>query len=318
MQKLKIGIPKAFLYYKYQVLWRRFFEDMGHEIIVSPNTNKAILDDGVNYSVDESCISSKVFLGHVKWLMDKCDYILIPRIASYENGDITCTKFFALYDIVKSTFPDARILDYNVDYKNKKTERQAYYNMGRALGADSSVIKSAYNNARAALERFEKDLEQKQEKLLESDKLKALIVAHPYNIYDALIGGPVVSALEELGVDILYADIPESESMREYSKKLSHSLYWRYNQEITGSIEYYKDRIDGIIFLTAFPCGPDSLVVELIMRKLKGIPMTNLVVDANFGEAGLQTRIESFIDIICERKKSALGANSEIVNESEV
>jgi predicted nucleotide-binding protein (sugar kinase/HSP70/actin superfamily) len=34
------------------------------------------------------------------------------------------------------------------------------------------------------------------------------------------------------------------------------------------------------------------------MRKLKDMPMTTLIVDSNFGEAGIQTRIESFIDIL--------------------
>ena len=304
MQKLKIGIPKAFLYYKYRVLWQSFFKELGHEIIISPDTNKAILEAGNNCSVDESCVSAKVFMGHVSWLIGKCDYILIPRIASYENGDVTCTKFFSLYDIVISTFPHAKLLDYNVDYLNKKTELQAYLDMGKFLGADKNAAKTAYENARAALWKFEEALIQKQDKLLESDNLKVLVVAHPYNIYDKLIGEPIISALEEQGVDILYADIPESESMRGYSKKLSHSMYWRYNMEITGSIEYYREQIDGIVFLTAFPCGPDSLAVELLMRKLKGIPMTNLVADANFGEAGLQTRIESFIDILSERKKT--------------
>jgi predicted nucleotide-binding protein (sugar kinase/HSP70/actin superfamily) len=285
-------------------MWRRFTEDLGHEVVVSPNTNKAILDAGNNLSVDESCVSAKVFIGHVEWLIGKCDYILIPRIAGYENGDVTCTKFFALYDIVKSTFPQAALLDYNIDCRNGFTEWMAYRQLGKTLGASSSVTKTAYENARAALEVFEKDLEEKQEKLLQSDKLKILVVAHPYNIYDKLIGEPVINTLTELDVAVLYADIPESKAMCEQSKKLSHSLYWRYNMEITGSVEYYKNRVDGIVFLTAFPCGPDSLVVELLMRKLKGIPMTNLVADANFGEAGLHTRIESFIDIVGERRSA--------------
>jgi predicted nucleotide-binding protein (sugar kinase/HSP70/actin superfamily) len=304
LQKLKIGIPKAFLYYKYQVMWRSFFEAIGHEIIVSPDTNKEMLQIGNNCSVDESCVSAKVYMGHVEWLLGKCDYILTPRIASYENGDITCTKFFSLYDIVKSTFPEASLLDYNVDYRNGFTEPAAFIKMGKQLGAKPSAAKAAYTNAKKALENFEKELIQKQDKLLETENLKVLLVAHPYNIYDKLIGEPVVNALEEQGADVLYADIPDTESMRELSKKLSDSLYWLYNKIIVGSIEYYKDKIDGIIFLAAFPCGPDSLVIELLMRKLKGIPMTQIVADANFGEAGLQTRIESFVDIFAERKKA--------------
>ena len=43
--------------------------------------------------------------------------------------------------------------------------------------------------------------------------------------------------------------------------------------------------------------------MDLLLRKIKGTPMSNIVVDELSGEAGLQTRIESFIDIIRERKK---------------
>ena len=308
MIKLRIGIPRAFLYYKYQVMWRRFFEELGVEIIVSPNTNKTILDMGVNSSIDESCTSAKVYMGHVEWLIGKCDYILVPRIASYEDGDATCTKFYGLYDIVRATFPDANFLHYNIDYDENKTEWKAYKKLGQQLGAKTSVIRSAYKNASKALQDFEEDLENKQEKLLDSDNLKVLIVAHPYNIYDKMIGEPIIENLQELGVNILYADIPDSTSMRRQSKGLSRSMYWRFSKELIGAVEHYKDHIDGIVFLTTFPCGPDSLSTELLIRKIKDIPITNLVVDVNFGEAGLQTRIESFIDIIEARKRGMADA----------
>ena len=56
--------------------------------------------------------------------------------------------------------------------------------------------------------------------------------------------------------------------------------------------------MDGIILLSAFPCGPDSMVNELIARRVKRVPMLNLVLDSQSGTAGIETRLESFIDII--------------------
>lgn len=302
MEKLKIGIPKAFLYYKYQVMWRSFFEELGLDVVVSPNTNKSILDMGINSSIDESCTSAKIFMGHVEWLIGKCDFIFVPRIAIYEGGDATCTKFYGIYDIVRATFPEAKLVHFNIDYDEGETEWKAYKKLGREIGAKSGAVKKAYENAANALREFEKKLQESQDVALQSDKLKVLIVAHPYNIYDKLIGEPIVRALEELGASILYADIPDSTQMCNKSKALSRSMYWRYNKELTGSVEYYKDKIDGIIFMTTFPCGPDSLAIELIMRKIKDVPMTNLIIDSNFGEAGLHTRIESFIDILEARR----------------
>ena len=46
------------------------------------------------------------------------------------------------------------------------------------------------------------------------------------------------------------------------------------------------------------PCGPDSMVNELIARRVKRVPMLNLVLDSQSGTAGIETRLESFIDII--------------------
>ena len=89
-----------------------------------------------------------------------------------------------------------------------------------------------------------------------------------------------------------------------YAKNLSPTLYWTYSKELIGAIEYYHYSVDGIIFLTTFPCGPDSLVNELMLRKITNIPMTNILIDELSASTGLETRLESFVDIIKERKEN--------------
>ena len=32
---IKIGLPRALLYYRYRVLWRTFFQELGMETVVS-------------------------------------------------------------------------------------------------------------------------------------------------------------------------------------------------------------------------------------------------------------------------------------------
>ena len=72
---LKIGIPRAFLYYRYHTLWETFLEELGVDFIVSPPTNKAILNAGSICAIDEACLPMKIFLGHVDWLIGRCDKI---------------------------------------------------------------------------------------------------------------------------------------------------------------------------------------------------------------------------------------------------
>ncbi len=47
-----------------------------------------------------------------------------------------------------------------------------------------------------------------------------------------------------------------------------------------------------------FLVGPDSLVNELLIRKIKNIPSINLILDEQEGKEGLYTRLESFYDIL--------------------
>ena len=73
--------------------------------------------------------------------------------------------------------------------------------------------------------------------------------------------------------------------------------------EIIASISHYQEHVDGIILITSFPCGPDSLSNEMILRNVN-IPITNLIIDEASSDTGLLTRIESFIDILEERRKN--------------
>lgn len=301
MKKKTIGIPRAFLYYRYKILWKNYLNYLGYKIIISNVTTKEIIDIGKKYSIDESCLSSKIYLGHVYSLKDKCDYILIPRISNYGKGENVCVKFNANYDIVKNLFPDTKILDYNIESTKHSTEFIALTKLGLKLNKNIFKVLLSYFKAKKQEKKYTQQKIKNQQKKLTSNNFKILLVAHPYNIYDNYIGLPIIKKLEELNIDIIYSDNIDKKTSKKYAKKLSPTLYWTYSKEIIGSIEYYKRYIDGIIFLTAFPCGPDSLVNELIIRKLDKIPTLNIIVDELTGVAGIETRLESFIDILKER-----------------
>ncbi len=306
-QKCTVGIPRGLLYFKHSVLWETFFREIGCNVVLSPKTTKKLLDDGISYSIDESCLSAKVFMGHVNSLRGKVDYVFIPRIVSYGDKEITCTKFHALYDIVRNTFDDIKLLDYNLDVENGNKEYAGFYQLGLNFTKNPIKIHNAYKKAKNAQLIKDKKAEMEQKDLLENkNKLKILIVSHPYNIYDEFIGQPVVKYLKQLNTNPIYADLLDENIAKNESKKISSDLYWSYNKHLIGAIEHYKNKIDGIIFLVTFPCGPDSLVTELCKRKIKDIPLISVVLDELQGEAGLRTRLESFVDIISMKKQDSI------------
>lgn len=298
---MKVGIPRAFLYYRYHVLWETFLEELDIEYIVSPDTNKEIIRKGTMASIDESCLPSKIFMGHIDYLLDKCDYILVPRVASFGSSkDIVCSKFQAIYDVVKNIYKEQnpKLLYYSIDVLNKDTELKAFLKMGKFLGKNKAQVLKAYYIAKQA-EKTTKLIDlNNQQQLLKQDKLKILIVAHPYNIYDKYIGEPIINTIEELECLPILACVVDEKKARDKAIQISKTLPWTFNKELVGSLALYKDQVDGIILVTAFPCGPDSLVNEMIIRRFKEIPIINLILDSQEGTAGMETRLESFIDII--------------------
>lgn len=300
MRKIKIGIPKALLYYKYKDLWINFFDLLGCDLIISPNTNKEILNNGIKYSNDETCLSMKIFLGHVNYLKDKCDYVLVPRINCLVKDEKLCTNFSCLYDLVKNTF-NVNLLNYNIDVEKSETEKYAFTTMGMNLGFSYRNSLQAYKFAKLEENLLqEKRISKQENELLNSNKLKILLVGHPYNLYDEFVGKIITNYLNKENITIIYSDLYHSKNNE--SKEISSSCYWTYQKEIMSSIVHYKDKVDGIINITTFPCGPDSLCNEMINRKID-LPILNIILDTSDNDTGINTRLESFIDILKGRIK---------------
>ena len=144
---MKIGIPRALFYYRYQTLIKTFLNELDIDYIISDPTTKQTLEDGNKLAPQESCISLKIFLGHIKNLINKCDYILIPHIESLKKDEKVCTNFYLLYDLVNNLF-NINILDINIDETHKKHEKNAFIELGLYLGFSFNKTLSAYKKAK--------------------------------------------------------------------------------------------------------------------------------------------------------------------------
>lgn len=302
---MKIGIPRALLYYKNEKLWTTFLDEIGADYIISPETTREIVSIGSKFAVDEACLPVKIFLGHVHWLLDKCDYIFLPRIEMTSQGEM-CLNFKAELDLVKNTFRDhdPKILFYNIAWNKTHKEYKAFKKMGKFLGIKRSVIKYAYFVAKQAQINFEMFRTCNQEKIVEeSKKNKVLIVGHSYNVGDKFIGEQVIGVLKKLDCEPILAEFADEKKCIKIAEKISSTMPWAYNKHLFGAIDYYGDKMDGIVILTTFPCGPDSMVNEMILHKYKNKPILLLTIDAQDGSAGIETRIESFVDILNFKKE---------------
>lgn len=293
---MKIGIPRSINYYQNQYMWKYFFEYLKIDTIVSPKTNRKIMELGIKYANDEMCLSLKNYLGHVFYLQDKCDYILVPRIDNYGRSNQTCTNFLSFYDIINNLF-DTKILNYNIDYVHHQDEKKAYLQLGKQLGKGKLETKYAYEYAKVKSSKEIKRINNATLNKLNSPKTKILLVGHNYNNCDEMIGKPIINYLEKNNCEVILSSNLPTDKTNKLSCHLSSTLYWKYNKENIGSIVYAKDKIDGIILLSSFPCGPDSIVNELVLRRIDK-PIINLIIDDLDSFTGIETRLESFIDIV--------------------
>lgn len=296
MSKTRIGIPRALYYYYFGELYQKFFEKLDFEVVTSSVTNRKVVEVGIHYAVDEMCLPMKILFGHIDALKGKCDYIVLPRIDNYGIDNQTCTNFLALYDIVSNLF-SIPLIHYNIDYDKGEGELEGFIKMGKMLGINELQSMKAYEEAceEIHLQKCKQILQ--TEKDLEKEGLKILLVSHPYNLHDEMIGKPIVSFLQKMGVTVILSDQFDTVITEKKAEILSKDLYWKYSKENLGSIVCARDKVDGIIFLSSFPCALDSLSYELAMRKVH-MPYLHLVIDDLDASAGIETRMESFIDIL--------------------
>lgn len=319
----KIGIPRALFYYQYYPLWKVFFEELGAEVILSDNTTKKIMDDGVKLTVDQACLPVKLFHGHILNIKDKVDYLFIPRFTSVSKNEYICPKFGGLPDMVRNTIKDIpKIIDTEINLrKSDKKVLEAVLEIGKIFTQDVRRIKNAYKKALENYYEFRNKvkegtlpcdiLEKKFNVIRKNSKhrLNIALIGHVYNIYDKYSSMNVIGKLKNDDIDIITIDMIDDEIINKNVKHLKKQMFWNYGRKAIGAISHLIERgdIDGIICLMAFGCGIDSFVCDLIERKIRKdskIPFIVLNIDEHSGEAGMNTRLEAFIDMIRWRNKN--------------
>lgn len=295
---MRVGIPKGLLYYKYYPFMERFFTELGADIIVSPDTNKEILDKGVKYCVDEACLPVKVFHGHVAHLKDECDVIVVPRIMQLRHREFICPKFCGLPEMVSNSISSMPVITMEPIYA---TSERDLYNSVKAVGKlvtnKVSVIDKAYEKALEEQRAFKTGIND------EGYKFKVVLAGHPYNIYDNFTNMNLIKKLNNLGVGVITEEFVDDNAINQEVNKLFKRPFWSFARNSYGASSYLVEnsKVNGIVYISSFACGIDSVVIELIKDRIGEFPMLILKIDEHTGEAGLDTRIEAFVDMLERR-----------------
>lgn len=320
-----VGIPRGLLFYNYFPLWETFFEELGCRVIISEKTTKDILNSGIEVTVDDACLPIKIYHGHIRHLVNQnVDYIYVPRLVSVFRKEYICPKFSGLPDMIKSNVKNLpRIISPDIDWSNGKVKlMNTVLSIGKIFSRDPLKVWLAYKKGYRQYKQYKSFLQQGflpeeavdiiRNKTSANDVIqgkqkkreyKVLLLGHPYNLYDSFINMDIIHKLTKMGCAVLTPELLSGEIIENYNKNLPKKIFWTMEKRLVGNTLYYLEekKIDGIIYLVSFGCGPDSLVGELVGRwvKKKGrIPFMLITIDEHTGEAGFNTRLEAFVDMI--------------------
>jgi predicted nucleotide-binding protein (sugar kinase/HSP70/actin superfamily) len=139
------------------------------------------------------------------------------------------------------------------------------------------------------------------------DKIAVVVLARPYNgfVDEAHMGIP--HKLASRGVSVIPLDFLPFDA-----GKTKRHMYWGMGQRVLNAARIVKNHPQLFsTYITNFSCGPDSFIVGYVRDIMKRKPSLTLELDSHTADAGLETRIEAFLDIVTAYRKLVAGKKIE-------
>ena len=291
---MRVGIPRAFYFYAYPGLWEAFIHALGHEPVLSAPSGRGTLERAAPWTESEHCLPHKIFDGHVAELRDRVDAILVPRVLSMTAGFVCCAKFGAMPDACAvGSAGGVRLLVPTVDANNGGLPH-ALRELGRELGASKETIHEAIPAALAVLEVQRKRLTNANAQL---PAKRILLLGHPYTLHDPLVSDVVQRKLARMGHAVEIMDFARDAGVPDGLRWCTFHKMERTLREL--SVGDYL----GVVQIVTFNCGADSVLADSLRRTCaqRDLPYMSLMVDEHSGRAGVETRLEAFVDSLAWR-----------------
>lgn len=319
---MKVGIPRGLLFNDFSPLFIPFFKYLGIETVVSDETNRKIINRGLEIVPEEYCFPTKVAYGHVDNLLKKdVDFIFIPQIAntgepigSYKYS-VTCPWTQTAPDLMKSA---PKLIEEGFN-SEMLISPSLFFDWGLNHIEDQmkkAVAKMGYStkNVRAALQeglinkkRFDKKIEEKTKEVFDfikkykKNEPAFLVMARPYTAYDANVNNDIINKILDAGYLAIPLELAPIGSI-DISTQMP-KMYWIQGQKKLTAIELLnKNKNLFGIDITYFACGPDTQINQQMRCRTKK-PFLTVEMDEHTGDAGIDTRLQAFFNTV----KSYLG-----------
>ncbi len=301
----RIGIPRIFFFHDFLPFWSVLLWELGFEAVLSDQTNRRIVNLGIENILAESCFPHKVAHGHIRDLIDKkVDAVFLPSFINFNPesgrvGSFACPYAQTMPYIAKNAFRGVRIVSPIINYEmgSHYISNQIYRSFAD-FGISRSSVRDALRKAEIAQKEFLSSIRKRGREILAEMPERALvIVGRAYNAFDSGLNLEIPLKLSQLGEFSVPMDFLPLDAV-DISGKWSN-MYWRSGQNILKAAEIIRETPNlYAIFIGNFSCGPDSFIQHYFGKSMEGKPYLHIEIDEHSADAGVITRCEAFLDSI--------------------
>lgn len=323
--RVKIGLNRSFLVSTYFPLYHHYFSSLGFEVVLPAKMD----EEGCDLKRAPFCYPAELAHGFFWQLLKmEVDFIFLPQVKGVEvEGDLrpsnTCPLSQGEPYYLRSAFKSDQkmasllekdrvltpVLDFSLGLEKME---DVFVSLGKKLGKREAHSRRAYREAvivqRETMERLRGE-GQRLLDYLKSDpsSFAVVIFGRSYNAFVSEANKGIPHKFSSRGVPVIPLDLlPLSQ------EEAPEQMYWSSGRKILKAADLVS-RHPSLFgcYITNFSCGPDSFLLTYFANQMKGKPFLVLELDSHVADAGLETRIEAFLDIIKNHRGIEKGKSPE-------
>jgi len=325
--KKTIGINSSFYTQNLFPLYYNFFTELGFEVVLPDEVDA----DGLNYEMSQFCYPMQLSLCLFKNLIEKnTDYIFSPAVfemdaekEEIQRLDFNCACAFITGEpyVLKQAFKqffsekyfNENILTPSLNFANGyEKEEKSFAKIAKNIGIqDEEKIKTAYKNAVKKQLDFQEELYQTGTNFLNNlqnnpENFAIILLGRSYNSFADFANKGIPKKFASRGISVLPLDMIDIRD-----KKHLPRMYWESGNRILKVTEIIKNNPQLFAtYITNFSCVPDSMLLNTFRLMMGAKPSLTLELDSHSADAGINTRIDAFIDIVKNYLGNGFIANS--------
>lgn len=321
----RIGINRSFLVHTYYPLYAQFFHQLG----LNPMLPDKPAQSGIDQRNAPFCFPAELSHGFFHQLIndrDPLQYIFLPHVKSVPNLDGArssqlCPLAQAEPFYLQTTFRNqlksleaggTRIFSPTIQLRDGLEHgRKPLLDTALEIGVSRKSANRAYARSLATMEACQKEMAAIGRKALDQleqhpDQVAIVLFARPYNGFASEAHMGIPHKFASRGVMVLPLDFLDFSGLE--SRRF---MYWGMGQRImmvARKVQSHPQLFGA--YITNFSCGPDSFLLGYFRDLMGRKPSLTLELDSHTADAGLETRIDAFLDIIAAYRKSTVSQSA--------